>query len=209
MKNLTQIKPNKGATHKRKRVGRGNGSGHGTFSCRGMNGQSARSGGRRRPGFEGGQTPFYRRMPKLKGFNNPNYINYQVVNIDKLNVFKENDTVNKEVLLAKGIISKKQVPVKLLGNGELTVKLKITVDSASNSAAEKIKKAKGELITLIKEKTPKADKPKKAKKEEVTAEKPAKEVKAEEPVVEEKTEEALVEEAKADEPTEEPKEEAK
>ena len=83
--NLQTLKSKKGARHRRKRVGRGNGSGMGTFSTRGMNGQNARSGGNRRPGFEGGQTPFIKRMPKLKGFKNPNYIDYQVINVKDLN----------------------------------------------------------------------------------------------------------------------------
>jgi len=77
-----------------KRVGRGNGSGHGTFSCRGMKGQSARAGGRRRPGFEGGQTPYLRKMPKLKGFKNPNHVEFQVVNVGALNIFEEGSTVD-------------------------------------------------------------------------------------------------------------------
>ncbi len=164
---LLTLKSNKGARHRRKRVGRGNGSGMGTYSTRGMNGQNARSGGKRRPGFEGGQTPFIQRMPKLKGFKNPNAIVYQVVNVDALNVFDDNANVDKEALLAKKLISKKNKPVKLLGNGELTKKLTITVDAATKSADEKVKKAKGSLTITAPAKSAKDETPK----EEVAAQK--------------------------------------
>lgn len=149
---LLTLKSNEGARHRRKRVGRGNGSGMGTYSTRGMKGQNARSGGKRRPGFEGGQTPFVNRMPKLKGFKNPNAVQYQVVNVQKLNVFDDNAKVDKEALLAKGIISRKNSPVKLLGDGELTKKLIITVDAATKSAEEKVKKANGSLTVIARNK---------------------------------------------------------
>ena len=161
---LTTLKSK--SRQKRKRVGRGNGSGHGTFSCRGMKGQSARSGGRRRPGFEGGQTPYLRKMPKLKGFKNPNYVEYEVVNIGELNVFDDGSTVDAKSLHAKNLISKKDKPVKLLGGkGELTKKLTITVDKASESASKAVKSAGGDLKIIEKGKT---------------KEKPAKEGKSEE-----------------------------
>ncbi|MFC1655554.1 50S ribosomal protein L15 [Patescibacteria group bacterium] len=171
--NLLTLKSNKGARHRRKRVGRGNGSGMGTYSTRGMNGQNSRSGGNRRPGFEGGQTPFIQRMPKLKGFKNPNAVNYQVVNVGALDVFDDNANVDKEALLAKGIISRKSDPVKLLGDGELTKKLTITVDAATKSADEKVKKAKGSLTVTAKKKEKAA--PKKDKKTKEKAATPAKE----------------------------------
>ena len=142
---------------KRKRVGRGNASGHGTYSARGMKGQSSRTGGRRRPGFEGGQTPYLRRMPKLKGFKNPNYQDYQVVNVEDLNDFKENETVDLDALLAKNLISKKNVPVKLLGQGELEKKLTVIVHKASKSAADKIEKKGGKLELLIAPKEEKSE----------------------------------------------------
>ena len=148
----------------RKRVGRGNGSGHGTYCCRGMKGQSARAGGRRRPGFEGGQTPYLRRMPKLKGFKNPNHVEYQVVNVEKLNIFDDGATIKKEDLLSKNLISKKSRPVKLLGKGDLEKKLTIEVDKASKEAIKKIEDKKGKVTIL-----------------EVTQEKPAKPAEAEEP----------------------------
>ncbi|MBU1152085.1 50S ribosomal protein L15 [Patescibacteria group bacterium] len=147
---LQELKPN--VKSKRKRVGRGNASGHGTYSCRGMKGQSSRAGGRRRPGFEGGQTPYLRKMPKLKGFKNPNYIDYQIINIGDLNVFSDNDKVNKESLLEKKLICKKSQPIKLLaGKGELEKTLEIEVDKASRIAIEKVEAKKGK-VTLAKPK---------------------------------------------------------
>jgi len=159
---LQNLKSNN--SKKRKRVGRGNASGHGTYSCRGMNGQSARSGGRRRPGFEGGQTPYLRRMPKLKGFKNPNQVNYQIVNVGQLNVFDKKD-VTIEDLLSKNLISKKTQPVKLLSVGDLDKAITITVHKASKSAIEKVeaKKGKVNLLTPKKEEA-KEEKPQKTEK---------------------------------------------
>lgn len=135
---------------RKKRVGRGNASGHGTFSGRGVKGQTARAGGRRRPGFEGGQTPYLRRMPKLKGFKNPNRIDYQVVNIGDLNIFDEKENVDKAALMAKNLISKKYKPVKLLaGKGELEKSLTIMVDKASKSAIAAVEAKKGKCIVQI------------------------------------------------------------
>ena len=134
----------------KKRVGRGNGSGHGTYSCRGMKGQNARSGGKRRPGFEGGQTPFIQRMPKLKGFTNPNQVEYQPVNIGQLNSFDDNAVVDVEALYANNLISKKNRPVKLLaGKGELEKTLTIKVHKASATAVKAVeaKNGKVELLT--------------------------------------------------------------
>ncbi|MFH1218420.1 MAG: 50S ribosomal protein L15 [Candidatus Peregrinibacteria bacterium] len=162
MKLLT-LKPN--IKKARKKVGRGNASGHGTYSCRGMKGQSARAGGRRRPGFEGGQTPYLRKMPKLKGFKNPNYTQYQAVNISSLNIFDDGAKIQKEDLLKKRLISKASLPVKLLGDGELEKKIEITVDRASASAIKKVEAKKGK-VTLLE--TPKA----KAEAEEKPAEEP-------------------------------------
>lgn len=132
----------------KKRVGRGNGSGHGTFSCRGMKGQSARSGGRRRPGFEGGQTPYVQKMPKLKGFKNPNRTEYQPVNLAALNIFEDGATVNLETLYAKNLISKKTRPVKLLATGELEKSLTIEVHKASKKAIEAVESKKGKVTLL-------------------------------------------------------------
>ena len=159
---LTELSSKNGRKAK-KRVGRGNASGHGTYCCRGMGGQSKRAGGRRRPGFEGGQTPFLRKLPKLKGFNNPNQVQYQVVNIGDLNVFEDNATVDFEALYKKNLISKKRVPVKLLaGKGELEKVLTILVDKASAKAIEAVeaKKGKVEQKEAVKAKAAKDKEPK-------------------------------------------------
>lgn len=148
MSKLLSLKSNKGSRKKKKRVGRGNGSGHGTYSTRGMNGQNARTGGGTRVGFEGGQTPLYRKMPKLKGFLNPNYVKFQVVNVEKLNVFNDNDEVDVQKLRDKGLISNVTQPLKILGTGDLKKKLTVKADSFSASAKEKIEKVEGTTITL-------------------------------------------------------------
>lgn len=132
----------------RKTLGRGNSSGHGTYSGKGIKGQKARSGGTLRPGFEGGQTPMLRKMPKLKGFKNPNYITYQIVNVGKLNIFEENMKITRENLFEKKLIPKKNKPVKLLGDGELTKTFEITVDRASKEAIKKIEAKKGKITIL-------------------------------------------------------------
>ena len=155
----------------RKRVGRGNASGHGTYSCRGMKGQSARTGGRRRPGFEGGQTPYHMRMPKLKGFKNPNHFEYQAVNVGSLNIFDDNSIVDVAALYAKNLISKKNRPVKLLGSDELEKTLTIIVHKASKTAIEKVEAKKGKVEFISKGNAPeKGKKPKKETEVEVPTE---------------------------------------
>lgn len=135
---------------KRKTVGRGNGSGHGTYSCRGGKGQTARTGGSIPSGFAGGQTPFLRKMPKIRGFKNPNHQEYQVINLEDLNVFDDNSEINLEKLLAKNLISKKNKPVKLLANGELNKTLTITVNKASAKAIAAVEAKKGKINLLEK-----------------------------------------------------------
>lgn len=142
---LHELKPNKGAVKSKKRVGRGNGSGLGTYSGRGCKGQNARTGGGVRPGFEGGQTPLILRMPKLKGFKSPNKVTYQVVNLSKLNQFDDNTEINADLLAEKGLISKKDLPVKILGTGEIAKKLVLNVAKVSQTAKEKIEKAGGSI----------------------------------------------------------------
>lgn len=142
---LLKLRSKKGARHSKKRVGRGNGSGHGTYSSRGMKGQNQRSGGTRRPGFEGGQTPLIRKLPKLRGFKSISGIIYSVVNLKDLNVFDDGAKVTKESLLEKGIIRNKRRPVKILGDGELTKKITIIADAAANTAKAKIEKAGGKI----------------------------------------------------------------
>lgn len=134
----------------RKRLGRGTGSGHGTFCGRGVKGQNARAGGTRRPGFEGGQTPLSRKMPKLRGFRNPNQKTYSIINVGQLNIFENNAKVDLEALYNKKLLAKKGYPVKLLSGGELEKSLEITVHKASATAIKKVEDKKGKITLLEK-----------------------------------------------------------
>ncbi|WP_294729927.1 50S ribosomal protein L15 [uncultured Faecalibaculum sp.] len=131
----------------RKRVGRGPGSGLGKTSGRGQKGQNARSGGGVRPGFEGGQTPLARRLPK-RGFTNINRKEYAVVNVEDLNRFEDGTTVTPALLKETGLVRKELNGVKILGNGELTKKLNVTAAKFSKSAVEAIEKAGGKAEVL-------------------------------------------------------------
>jgi large subunit ribosomal protein L15 len=133
---------------KRKRVGRGNGSGHGTTSGRGTKGQLSRSGGKTRLGFEGGQMPLQRRLPHLRGFKNTRKKINNLVNVGQLEKFKENSVIDYEFLEKNGFITNKSNPVKILGNGELTKKLTIKANYFSKSAAAKIEKAGGKMEVI-------------------------------------------------------------
>jgi large subunit ribosomal protein L15 len=146
--NLSDLGPAYGSTKKRKRVGRGNGSGHGTTSGRGNNGQLSRSGGGVRLGFEGGQMPLQRRLPHLKGFKNTRKEVFNIVNVSQLEVFEAGATVDYEALFKKGLIMKKNARVKILGSGDFTKKITIKADSFSKSAIEKINKAGGKAEAL-------------------------------------------------------------
>ena len=139
---LEELKPAEGSTHRKKIVGRGIGSGVGKTSGRGHKGQKARSGGGVRPGFEGGQMPLYRRLPK-RGFTNIFGKKYVAVNVEVLDKFNDGDEVTAESLLQKGIISKTLDGVKFLGRGEVTKKVNVKVAKISESAKEKIEKAGG------------------------------------------------------------------
>lgn len=141
---LNSIKPK--VKKARKRVGRGNSSGHGTYSCRGCKGQGQRKSPNVRPGFEGGQTPLIMRLPKLRGFKNPNREQSQIVNIQDLNRFNDGEEVNILTLLEKKLIHKKNKPVKILGDGTLNKKLTIKVNKISSSAKEKVIAAGGKII---------------------------------------------------------------
>ncbi len=149
MDRLLKLESNPGARKRRKVVGRGVGSGHGTYSTRGMNGQRQRTGSGKKPGFEGGQTPLFRRLPKFKGFTNVNHVSFQVVNVEKLNVFSDNEEVDVVKLFEKNLINSKEKPVKVLGDGELTKKLNVKVDRISGGAKLKIEKAKGTATELM------------------------------------------------------------
>ncbi|MCM1289843.1 MAG: 50S ribosomal protein L15 [Corallococcus sp.] len=137
------IQPAVGSTTAEKRLGRGIGSGLGKTSGKGHKGQWARSGGGVRPGFEGGQTPLARRLPK-RGFNNKFAITYDIVNVESLNVFDEGTVVTPELLAEKGIVTvKNNGGVKVLGNGQLTKKLTVKADKFSASAKSAIEAAGG------------------------------------------------------------------
>ena len=145
---LHELEKNIGATHSKKRVGRGSGSGLGKTSGHGQKGQKARSGVSISGVFEGGQTPLYRRLPK-RGFSNaPFKIRYATISVDELNAFEDGAVVTPEILKATGIIKNQLDGIKVLGTGELEKKLTIKAHSFSASALEKIKKAgsKAEVI---------------------------------------------------------------
>ncbi|RCK77487.1 MAG: LSU ribosomal protein L15p (L27Ae) [Ignavibacteriae bacterium] len=144
---LSNLKYKEGSKKKRKRIGRGQGSGHGGTATRGHKGQGSRSGVSYRPWFEGGQMPLVRRVPKF-GFNNIFKTEYQVVNVNRLENLANSGKfpdgiVNPEILYQIGAVSKKSVPVKILGNGELKTKLEVTAHAFSNSAIQKIEAVGG------------------------------------------------------------------
>jgi len=153
MLTLSNIGPKKGAKKKRKRVGRGPGSGHGKTSTRGHKGQKARSGGAKGPGFEGGQMPLYRRLPK-RGFKNPFRIEYEVVNLDQLEQkFSEGEVVTIAALKEKRLV-RRDLPVKILGRGELTKKLTVEAHAFSEKAKKAIESAGGSVKILSLKETP-------------------------------------------------------
>ena len=145
---LHELEKNIGATHDKKRVGRGSGSGLGKTSGRGQKGQKARSGGSINPVFEGGQLPLYRRLPK-RGFTNDKFrTRYAVINLDELNRFEEGTVVTPALLKETGIIKKQLAGIKVLGTGKLEKKLTIQANKFSASALEKIQESgsKAEVI---------------------------------------------------------------
>lgn len=139
---LHELSPAPGSKKTRYRVGRGIGSGNGKTSGKGHKGQNARSGGGVRPGFEGGQNPLYRRLPK-RGFNNRFRTEYAVVNLTELNQFSAGTEVTPELLLQSGVVKNAKDGIKILGNGELTVQLTVKANKFSQSAVEKIQAAGG------------------------------------------------------------------
>lgn len=144
---LNNLKSNKGSRKSSTRVGRWNGS-KGTFCGRGMNGQNCRSGGWVPDWFEWGQTPLFRRLPKLKGFTNARFMTkYNVINLSDVELLASKwiTEINKEVLLENKIIRRKKFGIKLLGNGELNSKITISVDLASKTAAEAVEKSGGKI----------------------------------------------------------------
>jgi len=147
--NLHSLKPAEGSIKKKKRIGRGEGSGHGGTSTRGHKGAKSRSGYKSKIGFEGGQMPLQRRVPKF-GFTNRNRVAYKGINLDTLQELSDRikvTEINHEVLVANGLAQKKDL-VKILGRGEVTKALKVTVHGFSATAKEGIEKAGGETTTL-------------------------------------------------------------
>jgi large subunit ribosomal protein L15 len=141
---LNDLFPAPGSRKARKRVGRGNASGHGTTAGRGDKGQNSRSGGGKGPGFEGGQNPMHMRMPKLGGFKNRNRVEYAVVNVGRLEeLYEKGETVDVDSLFERGVIKAKTVPVKVLGDGEIKTALTVKVDRVSGPARAKIEAAGG------------------------------------------------------------------
>ncbi|MCD4716509.1 MAG: 50S ribosomal protein L15 [Desulfobacterales bacterium] len=144
---IHELSPADGSRKTRKRVGRGPGSGHGKTSCRGHKGQKSRSGGGPRPGFEGGQMPLQRRLPK-RGFTNIFKKRYNIINIKDLNRFEPNASLDAEALKEAGLVKRLGEGIKLLGNGEITFPVFMKVHKVSNSAKEKIE-ALGGTVELI------------------------------------------------------------
>lgn len=144
---LHELAPAPGSRHVKKRVGRGIGSGTGKTAGSGHKGQKARSGGGVRPGFEGGQNPLFRRLPK-RGFNNLNRKEYAVVNLDVLNNFTAGTEVTPEVLMESGIVKNSKSGIKILGNGEITVQLTVKANKFSQSAVDKITAAGGKTEVI-------------------------------------------------------------
>ena len=150
MKHIGNLKGPEGSKHKKQRIGRGAGSGYGGTSTKGHKGQQSRAGYKRQRGFEGGQMPLNRRVPKF-GFNNRSRIEYQVVNVGKLQDLVDknkilDNTVNYDILHKLGVISKTRLPLKILGNGALTTALNIEAHNFTSSAKQKIENAGGKVI---------------------------------------------------------------
>jgi large subunit ribosomal protein L15 len=145
--NLSNLKPPRGSRHRKVRVGRGIGSKLGKTAGKGNKGQKSRKGYSRRAGFEGGQMPLRRRIPK-RGFHNPTRVEYAVVNVEGLNIFPAGTTVTRELLLASGLVRQVQFEIKVLGDGELTAALTVQAHKFSKSAAEKIAAAGGKVEVL-------------------------------------------------------------
>ena len=144
---LHELSPAPGSTKEVKRIGRGHGSGNGKTAGKGHKGQNARSGGGVRPGFEGGQLPLYRKLPK-RGFYNRFATVYSIVNVEALNAFEDGAVVDLEALTEKGIIRKEYDGLKVLGRGEITKKLTVKAKIFSASAKEKIEAAGGKVEVI-------------------------------------------------------------
>lgn len=144
---MHELSPAFGSTKEAKRIGRGHGSGNGKTAGKGHKGQKARAGRGMRPGFEGGQMPLQRRVPK-RGFNNIFAEEWAIINVSALEVFEDGTTVDAAALTEKGIIKKASLPIKVLGNGKLTKKLTVKLNAFSASAAEKINSVGGKAEVI-------------------------------------------------------------
>ena len=140
-----QLSPAVGSRKKSKRVGRGDGSGHGTYSGRGCKGQKSRAGYKMRPGFEGGQLPLIKRLPRQRGFVNIFRVEYSVVNLDELNVFEAGSEVTPEKMMAAGLVKSRRRPVKVLAQGDIDRSLVVKAHKFSGSARAKIEAADGQV----------------------------------------------------------------
>lgn len=137
------LSPTPGSKRARKRVGRGNSSGHGTYSGRGSKGQKSRAGYKIRPGFEGGQLPLIKRLPQKRGFVNIFRTEYSIINIDKLNIFESGSEVTPEKLLAAGLVKSLRQPIKILANGDINHPFVVKANKFSAAAKAKIEAAGG------------------------------------------------------------------
>ena len=144
---LHELSPAEGSTKESKRIGRGHGSGQGKTAGKGHKGQNARSGGGVRPGFEGGQMPLTRRLPK-RGFNNIFATKYAAINVSDLNVFEDGAVVDEAAIVAAGLVKKTLDGIKILGNGELEKKLTVNAKAFSASAKQKIEAAGGKAEVM-------------------------------------------------------------
>ncbi len=145
--NLSNLRPPRGSRHRKVRVGRGIGSKLGKTAGKGNKGQKSRKGYSRRPGFEGGQMPLHRRLPK-RGFHNPFGRDFAVINVEHLNAFAAGETVSPETLISRGLVRRERDAVKILGDGDLKVPLTVRAHAFSKSAQEKITRAGGKVEVL-------------------------------------------------------------
>ncbi|MEN8613772.1 50S ribosomal protein L15 [Dehalogenimonas sp. THU2] len=140
-----ELFPSPGATKKRKRVGRGDASGHGAYSGKGMKGQKARAGGKTRPGFEGGQNPLIKKLPQKRGFVNPFRVEYAVINVSSLNRFEAGTVITPELLIEARLLKNLDTPVKILANGEIEKALTVKASRFTEAAKSKIEAAGGKV----------------------------------------------------------------
>lgn len=186
-----ELRPPRGAKKNRKRIGRGNASGHGTYSGKGIKGQQSRSGYKTNPAFEGGQTPLVRRLPHRRGFNNPFRVEYTPVNLKQLAAMEGSD-VTPESLREAGVINSIRRPIKILGDGDLSAALTVKVHRVSASARAKIEAAGG----TVEELTPRKDPEQKRQRRKAKKAAPKTEASSEEPSSDgDTTEESATEDA--------------